>query len=290
VLDSFPTDVEAKLDRELAKRKKLTPEQKVEIKAAITDKWNTTYHGSYALGQTLAGEKMTAIGGFVFDPSANGIENVTVRAFSSPPSGDRCAAIAPAGLIAWTETDASGFYFLWKMGDNTTSGGTNNLPSGFTYYLALCDLTGPPGSGTAMPFAQAYWPARSLPNKLGNKEFTVQDFYVSGPTRLTFQAQPLTVGQGKNMTLKVALLDGFGQVMTIDNGASTVTLSLDSGQGGTLSAASGLTKSLVKGVATWTDAKISATSAQYGNYVINARSSHWPYVPNLKSFTINVTK
>ena len=32
-----------------------------------------------------------------------------------------------------------------------------------------------------------YWPARSMNNSLGNKEFDEEDFFVSGPTRLEFQ-------------------------------------------------------------------------------------------------------
>ena len=63
-------------------------------------------------------------------------------------------------------------------------------------------------------------------------------------------------------TVKVSLIDGFGQVMTLDTGtgASTVTISKASGSGnpGTLSASSGLTKTMSNGVVTWTDLRINA--------------------------------
>ncbi len=67
-----------------------------------------------------------------------------------------------------------------------------------------------------MPFAELYWPARSMASTLGNKEFDEEDFFVSGPTRLTYTAQPITGKVNKTLgTVKVALLDGFGNVMTM---------------------------------------------------------------------------
>ena len=203
--------------------------------------WNKAYTGTHALGLTFAGEKMTAVGGFVFDPSGLGRAGVTVRLFSAPPSVDRCGSYTYGAnnLIASYTTASDGFYFFWqKLADNTSlSSGTNTLASGFKYYIALCDLTGAPGSGTALPFAQLYWPARSMANTLGNKEFDEEDFFVSGPTRLEYTAQPISGKVNKTLpTIKVALLDGFGNVMTMDTGstASSVTLSIASGAGGTL--------------------------------------------------------
>ncbi len=80
-----------------------------------------------------------------------------------------------------------------------------------------------------MPFAQLYWPARSMANTLGNKEFDEEDFFVSGPTSLTYTSQAISGKVNKTLgTVKVALLDGFGNVMTMDTGggASTISLSL----------------------------------------------------------------
>ena len=146
---------------------------------------------------------------------------MTVRIFSAPPSADRCGAYdyGTNNYVASYTTGSDGFYFFWQKNvDNTgLASGTNTLASGYKYYIALCDQTGLPGSGTAMPFAQLYWPARSLNNTLGNKEFDEEDFFVSGPTSLAYQSQPTSARNGRTMgTVKVALLDGFGNVMTVD--------------------------------------------------------------------------
>ena len=187
---------------------------------------------------------MTAVGGFVFNPSGNGIAGVTVRLFSAPPSGDRCAtglAYGASNFVADYVTGADGFYFFWqKNRDNSIApvSTANDLASGFKYYVALCDFTGAPGSGSAMPFAKMYWPARSMSSTLGNKEFDEQDFFVSGPTRLTYTAQPISAKLSKNLgTVTVALLDGFGNIMTLDlgGGASTIAMSIGSGPAGILS-------------------------------------------------------
>ena len=122
-----------------------------------------------------------------------------------------------------------------------------------------------------MPFAQLYWPARSLNNTLGNKEFDEEDFFVSGPTSLAYQSQPTSARNGRTTgTVKVALLDGFGNVMTVDTGGSSITLGIASGAGGVLTSATSLTKSLVQGTATWTDLKITGAS---GAYKLGADSS-----------------
>ena len=288
-LDPAPASVVDRLEHDLLK-----------LPAAIRDDyrqrflaiWSTTYTGNNALGLTFAGERMTAVGGFVFDPSGNGRSDVTVRLFSAPPSVDRCGSygFGVNNLVASYTTGSDGFYFIWQKNiDNTgLSSGTNTLANGFKYYIALCDLTAAPGSGTAMPFAQLYWPARSMVSTLGNKEFDEEDFYVSGPTRLTYQAQPTSGRVSRTLTtVKVALLDGFGNVMTIDTGplASSVTLSLASGTGGTLSSLSSLTKSLSNGVATWTDLKISSPA---GVYKLNADSSV-SGVPDEVGLPINIS-
>ena len=102
--------------------------------------------------------------------------------------------------------------------------------SGFKYYIALCEGS---GAGEALPFDMLYWPACSSQNTLGNKEFDVEDFYVSGPTKLKFETQPLSTKKNTNFTVKVQLLDGFGNVMTIDRHADILgPLSLADGNGG----------------------------------------------------------
>ena len=143
-----------------------------------------------------------------------------------------------------------------------------------------------------MPFAQLYWPARSMSSTLGNKEFDEEDFFVSGPTRLTYTTQPISGRVNRTLgTVKVALLDGFGNVMTMDSGggASSITVGLASAPvGGALSSASGpggLTKALTQGVATWTDLKLSGAT---GVYKLGADSSVTG-VPDETSLPINIT-
>ena len=224
----MPSDVEDRLDQQLLK---LPAAVRPEYKANFMAMWNNTYTGSHALGLTFAGERVTAVGGFVFDPSANGRPNITVRLFSQvPTSANRCNSALAYGsgyYVASYVTGADGFYFIWQNGTQhqRPATGTNTLPSGFKYYVALCDFTGPPGSGTAMPFAPLYWPARSMNNSLGNKEFDEEDFFVSGPTRLEFQSQSITGRINRTLgTIKVALLDGFGSVMTVDTARRQITL------------------------------------------------------------------
>ena len=205
-----------------------------EYKAEFMASGTTPTPAATPSGLTFAGEKMTAVGGFVFDPSGNGRPDITVRIFSAPSSGNRCNpsyAYGSSNYVASVQTGSDGFYFIWQKDvDNTgVSTGTNTLPSGFKYYVALCDFT---VGGTAMPFAQLYWPARSMNNSLGNKEFDEEDFFVSGPTRLEYQSQSITGKINKTLgTVKVALLDGFGNVMTVDTARPSVTPDRGSGPG-----------------------------------------------------------
>ena len=286
-LDGPPSDVQARFAQQL---NRLPVGVRPDYQAKFDALWDKDYTGSHALGLTFAGERMTAVGGFVFDPSGNGRANVTVRLFSAPPSVDRCGSYGYGtnNLVASYLTGSDGFYFIWQKNlDNTGLGtGTNSLAPGFKYYVALCDLT---VGGTAMPFDKLYWPARSMQSTLGNKEFDEEDFFVSGPTRLTYTSQPISGRVGRTLgTVKVALLDGFGNVMTMDTGggASSITLSLASGPaGGTLSPTTGLVKSLSAGVATWTNLVISAPA---GVYKLNADSSV-NGVPDETSLPINIT-
>ncbi len=292
-LDSPSSQTVARLEHDLLR---LPAAVRNDYRTRFLDMWDNTYTGSHALGLTFAGEKMTAVGGFIFDPSGNGRPDVTVRLFKSAPSAsNRCnptyddstAAAQAANLAGWYTTASDGFYFIWQkdVNNNVPVGTANTLASGFKYYVALCDFT---VGGTAMPFAQLYWPARSMANTLGNKEFDEEDFFVSGPTRLEYTAQPISGKTNKTLgTVKVALLDGFGNVVTVDTGASasTVALSLESGAGGTLTSSTSLTKQLVSGVATWSDLKISSPQ---GVYRLKADSSV-AGVPNETSLPINIT-
>jgi hypothetical protein len=258
--------------------------------------WGTSYVGSHALGLTLAGEKMTAIGGFLFNAGAEGLPDITVRAFTTKPSGDACnSALTPGTgtLQSQYTTGEDGFYFLWQKGDNNATDPLlgNTFASGYKYYLALCDFTAAPDAGTAMPFAQLYWPSRQTSKTLGYREFNQEDFFVSGPTRLAFQSQPITGRRNYTLgTVKVALLDAFGNVMTVDS-TSKVTLSAVTSSGTSAALVSSYSsqpladRTLTNGTATWTGLKFTAA----GLYKLNAASNVVPGIPDEKSLPINIS-
>jgi hypothetical protein len=275
-LDAFNDDL---LDHSHHHWGRLGTAQRDKLLGDFAALWGATYRGSQALGLAFAGERLTAVGGFAFDAGAQGIDGVTVRAFSVKPAGNACDPSLVAGtgtFMADYTTGPDGFYFLWQKGHNDGSGtGVNTLPSGYRYYLALCDLTAAPGAGTVLPFDQLYWPARSMASTLGNREFVEEDFFVSGPTRLAFQAQPTSGRVNRTLgTVKVALLDAFGNVMTVD-GTSRVTLSAVTSAGSstalvsTLASQPLLDRTLTAGTATWTGLRFTAT----GLFKIDADSS-----------------
>ena len=134
--------------------------------------WDKDYTGSHALGLTFAGERMTAVGGFVFDPSGNGRANVTVRLFSAPPSVDRCGSYGYGtnNLVASYLTGSDGFYFIWQKNlDNTPLGPEPTRSPRASSTIALCDLT---VGGSAMPFDLLYWPARSMASTWATRSST----------------------------------------------------------------------------------------------------------------------
>jgi hypothetical protein len=291
-LDEFPEDLEDELDHQL---RKLPAAIRPGIKAEIMGQWDQTYSGDRYLGLAMAGERMTAIGGFVFGSTGSGIKDVKVRIFKSPPASgvDRCGDTYTYGgnYVASDLTDEDGFYFIWENGDNDFDG-TNTFPSGYKYYIAICDDT--PGQ-TALPFSQLYWPSRQLSSTLGSKQFAYEEFNVSGPTRLKITAQPVITRKNTSFTVKVTMLDAFGDVLTLDTGptASSVSLSLlTPNPGGTLGSSSDpdLTKQFVNGVATWTDLRISwpIGPSKAGVYQIVASSS-LPWVDEDDGVPFNVT-
>ncbi len=229
--------------------------------ASLADK---TYVGNDVAGLSGAGEQITAIGGFVFDQNGMGIGanniadnllNATIRVYNTAPSAaNRCTA---TGLVAETTTDADGFYFLWKTGGDQSLVSAPNLPSGVRYYVMVCDVTGVPSP---------YWPARSIGHTLANKEFEEENFYVSNPTHLGFSVQPITNRLGRTMyPVQVALLDQWNNLVA--DSTLQVTLSIDTGQGGTLSGTK--VRTMVNGYATFSDLKISGAGTA-GTYTLHA--------------------
>ena len=108
-----------------------------------------------------------------------------------------------------------------------------------------------------------------MSDKLSNKEFDEEDFYVNNPTHLGFTIQPAN-NQKLNRTMysvQVALLDQWNNVVS-DNGTK-VTLSIASGPAsGSLSGT--LQRTMCNGYANFTDLKISGSSLAAGTYTLNA--------------------
>ncbi len=218
--------------------------------AALRD---AKYVGNDAAGLTFAGQKVTAVGGFLFDTNGAGIGGATVKLFDTAPTpGTACTATPRSSYV----TDPDGFYFIFKNGLNTmASSGANDLPSGLKYYLAVCDASAgnPP---TAVP--NAYLPARYIDHKLGNKEFDEEDFYISNPTHIAFSTEPVPGNRANRTmyTVQVAVLDAWNNV--VDDDSTVITLSHSNGPG-TLTGT--LTRTMSNGYATFSDLKISASGS-----------------------------
>jgi hypothetical protein len=210
---------------------------------------NKTFIGNQVAGIVGAGQNVTAIGGFLYDRNGGPIAGASVKLFNSA-SGASCSA----GGVASTTSAADGFYFISNLGSNQATG--NTLPSGIKYYVMTCDV---PGIG------QPYWPARSINNNLGNKEFAEEDFLISSPTHVSIQLQPTTGRAGRQLaTFTVSVLDQWNNVVTIDN-STVVQLTVDSGPaGGTLSST--------------TPRTVSGGTATFSNLSLSTASTSIPYV------------
>jgi hypothetical protein len=230
----------------------------------------STLMGNQSVGLVGAGQKVTAVGGFVFGADGNGIQGATVKLFNSS-SGASCSA-AP---VAQDITTADGFYFIWDAGTDQTLT-SNSLPSGAQYYVRICAP-----SGSTIP--DANWPARSMDHKLGNKEFDEEDFYVSPSAKLQFIQQPGNTKVSNAIgTVKVAIVDTWGVVVTGDN-ATTVTLNIGNNPGGgTLTGTTTVT--VVSGVATFTGLHITAAGT---GYTLTATSN--PFLTGATSNSFNMS-
>jgi hypothetical protein len=110
-----------------------------------------------------AGNKMTAVGGFVFNTAATPGTGMTVRLFNNPAQVSACGS--STNVVAQDAVDSTGFYFIWRTGTDSDSMGTTNLlPSGVQYAVQLCNGGTPLG------------PIKTTDSKLHDKEFVQVDF------------------------------------------------------------------------------------------------------------------
>jgi hypothetical protein len=133
-----------------------------------------------SFGISGAGQKVTALGGFAYDQSQNGIPGQYVRVFNSPPptatgtTSGTCGPFATSGAVAQDTTAGDGFWFIWRRGSDQNSSSAALLPSGVQYTVVLC------GPLSGMENARY-----TLSNKLGNNEFQEIDFHLITATQFT---------------------------------------------------------------------------------------------------------
>ncbi|MEK6191888.1 MAG: Ig-like domain-containing protein, partial [Chloroflexota bacterium] len=119
----------------------------------------TVRTSNQVVGIVGAGQKVTAIGGFVYDavgmPAPAG---TTVEVFdnSTPPA---CGGT----YVARDTVSTDGFYFIWKKGSVQSNASALDLPSGIQYTVKVC-------SGAAE------LASTMLQNKLTSKEFREVNF------------------------------------------------------------------------------------------------------------------
>jgi hypothetical protein len=242
-------------------------------KFALTSLAGQTVIGNQVVGLVGAGEKITGIGGFVFDQNASAVPNAHIKLFNSP-TGASCGATP----VAQDTTSADGFYFIWDLG-TTQASTANDLPSNVQYYVMACDL----------PLPTVNWPSRSMDHKLGSKEFDEEDFYVSPSTKLVFIQQPSNTRVNNPIgTIKVAVEDAFGNIVTKDQ-STTITLQIGNNPAGGMLSGTGVsggqvTVPVVNGVATFTGLKINHTG---NGYTFTATSN--PFYTGGVSGSFNIT-
>ncbi len=126
-----------------------------------------TYVGTNVAGLSGAGQRTTAVGGFVFGRGGAGIRNARVRLCVAHTAARRCSG---ADWVAETTTNADGFYFIWKRGADQSVAGPFGLPSGMRTYVAVWDGVGGPWPGA---------PGRWIRNALSYAQFEAVNFFVS---------------------------------------------------------------------------------------------------------------
>jgi len=109
-----------------------------------------------------AGQKVTAIGGYVFNGIGAPGVNDKVRLFTKASDA---SCTVDTKLIAQDVVDATGFYYIWRTGMNQHNNTAPSLPSGMQYAVQLCSGSSQLG-------------LKMIDSKLGNKEFE-QVLYVT---------------------------------------------------------------------------------------------------------------
>ncbi len=121
-------------------------------------------------GLVAAGQRVTAAGGFIFDPAGNPAADYHVRLFNlaADASAPNACAAGNAKVVSDAKVSADGFWFVWKTGLDQTNTGAPALPSKVQYSMVVCSAGTTP-SAVAM---------RTMSGKMPDKEFDQEDFSV----------------------------------------------------------------------------------------------------------------
>ncbi len=116
-----------------------------------------------AAGLVVAGQRVTAMGGFAFNSAGVAPTGNTVRAFNLQTDASCTIAANDPKVVAQDVISTDGFYFIWKKGTDQMNTAAAELPSNIKYYLQLCNGVTPVTG-------------HSVKNKLVDKEFDEEDF------------------------------------------------------------------------------------------------------------------
>jgi len=129
-------------------------------------------------GLVAAGQRVTAAGGFIFDPAGSPAAEYHVRLFNlaSDASAANACAAGNTKVVADGKVSGDGFWFVWKTGFDQTNAAAPVLPSKVQYSMVVC-TSGPTPASVA---------TRTMTAKMPDKEFDQEDFSVpsviaSGP-------------------------------------------------------------------------------------------------------------
>jgi hypothetical protein len=118
-----------------------------------------------AAGLVVAGQRVTAMGGFAFNSAGAPSTGYLIRAFNLQTDASCTIAGTDPRVVAQDVISADGFYFIWKKGTDQMNAAAVELPSKVKYYLQVCNGVTPVTG-------------HLVKDKLVDKEFDEEDFDV----------------------------------------------------------------------------------------------------------------
>ena len=118
-----------------------------------------------AAGLVVAGQRVTAMGGFAFNSAGAPSTGYLIRAFNLQTDASCTIAGTDPRVVAQDVISADGFYFIWKKGTDQMNTAAVELPSKVKYYLQVCNGVTPVTG-------------HLVKDKLVDKEFDEEDFDV----------------------------------------------------------------------------------------------------------------